>query len=236
MAISYNTSVVRDGLVLYLDAANPKSYPGTGTTWFDIKNTNNATLTNGVSFDSSNNGYFSFDGIDDFVNTSYLMISGNNSQNPISLDFFINPNSIQEPSSRLPLIIGSGYYSGFGLQYDGSGYRNWIRLTTGIFSHPINLTRDIFNHVVLIWGGESDSRIYTYLNGVLVQDSGATYGPFNQNHNPFPFRIGFPYTTGGAAASGYFKGGIGSIKIYNRALTATEVMQNFEATRGRYGI
>jgi hypothetical protein len=64
MAIAYNTSIVRDGLVLYLDAANPKSYPGTGTTWFDLSGKgNNATLYNSPVFNSA--GYFSPDGVND---------------------------------------------------------------------------------------------------------------------------------------------------------------------------
>jgi hypothetical protein len=236
MAISYNTSVVRDGLVLYLDAANPKSYPGNGNTWFDIKNTNNGTLINGVFFDNSNNGSFSFDGVDDYINTSYNIISGTDSSNPISIDFFIKPDLVQPATSFSPLIIGSAYYSGFGLQQTAGLYRNWIRLSTGSVSHNINLTTGIFNHIVLIWGGESDSKIYTYLNGILVAQNNITYGAFGQNHNSRPFRIGFPYTTGGNTATGYFKGNIGNIKVYNKVLTAAEVNQNFEALRGRYDI
>jgi hypothetical protein len=236
MAISYNTSVVRDGLVFYLDAANPKSYPGTGTTVFDMKNGINGTLINGVSFDASNNGSFSFDGVNDYINTSYNIISGTDSSNPISIDFFIKPDLVQPATSFQPVIIGSAYYSGFGLQQTGGIYRNWIRLTTGIKSHNISLTTGIFNHIVLIWGGELDSNIYTYLNGILVAQTSVTYGPFGQNHNSRPFRIGLPYTTGGNAATGHFKGNIGNIKVYNKVLTATEVKQNFEATRGRYGI
>jgi len=68
MGITYNTSIVRNGLVLHLDAANRKSYPGTGTTWTDLSGlNNNGTLTNGVSYQSVNQGAFNFDGIDDFV-------------------------------------------------------------------------------------------------------------------------------------------------------------------------
>jgi len=68
MATNYNPKITTDGLVLCLDAANPKSYPGSGTAWFDISgNSRNGTLTNSPTFSSSNQGYFSFDGTDDFV-------------------------------------------------------------------------------------------------------------------------------------------------------------------------
>jgi hypothetical protein len=69
MAVSYNTSLVRNGLVLYLDAANKKSYSGTGTSWIDLSgNSNNATLENGAGYNANNNGTMSFDAIDDYAN------------------------------------------------------------------------------------------------------------------------------------------------------------------------
>jgi hypothetical protein len=75
MGIGYNTSVVRDGLVLYLDAANRKSYPGSGTVVKDIvSNSINGTLLNGVSFSNSNKGIFSFDGVDDYINLQDISI------------------------------------------------------------------------------------------------------------------------------------------------------------------
>jgi hypothetical protein len=78
MGIGYNTSVVRDGLVLYLDAANLKSYPGSGTVVKDIvSNSINGTLLNGVSFSNSNKGIFSFDGVDDYINLQDISILNN---------------------------------------------------------------------------------------------------------------------------------------------------------------
>jgi len=67
MASSIAPNIVTDGLVLYLDAANTKSYPGSGTTWTDIAARNNGTLTNGPTFSSANGGLIVFDGIDDYV-------------------------------------------------------------------------------------------------------------------------------------------------------------------------
>ena len=63
--------IVTDGLVLCLDAANPKSYPGSGTTWTDLSgNGNNGTLVNGVGYNSDNGGSLSFDGVNDYVSKS----------------------------------------------------------------------------------------------------------------------------------------------------------------------
>ena len=75
MSTRYNPSIVRDNLVLYLDAANTKSYPGSGTTWKDISGKgNNGTLTNGPTFDSNNLGSIDFDGVNDHVVLSLSLI------------------------------------------------------------------------------------------------------------------------------------------------------------------
>ena len=71
MGVAYNPNIVTDGLVLCLDAANKRSYPGTGTTWTDRSaNGNNGTLTNGPTFDSANGGSIVFDGTNDYVTTT----------------------------------------------------------------------------------------------------------------------------------------------------------------------
>jgi hypothetical protein len=71
MAVFKNSSpIVTDGLVLYLDAGNVKSYPTTGTTWTDLVGVNNGVLTNGPTFNPSNGGSIVFDGTNDYVNCS----------------------------------------------------------------------------------------------------------------------------------------------------------------------
>ena len=68
MGVAYNSRIVTDGLALCLDAANSKSYPGSGSTWTDLSgNGNNATLTNGPTYSSANGGSIVFDGVNDYV-------------------------------------------------------------------------------------------------------------------------------------------------------------------------
>ena len=67
MAFSYSPKIVTDGLVFAVDAANKKSYPGSGTTWTDLAGSNDGTLTNGPTFDSGNGGSIVFDGSDDYI-------------------------------------------------------------------------------------------------------------------------------------------------------------------------
>jgi len=73
MGAAAGPDIVEDGLVLCLDAANPKSYPGSGNTWTDLRgNGNDGTLVNGVGYDSANNGSMVFDGVDDSIQSSNL--------------------------------------------------------------------------------------------------------------------------------------------------------------------
>jgi hypothetical protein len=125
MGLGHSPKIVTSGLVLYLDAANPKSYPGSGTNIVDVsKNNNTISLTNGTSFNNNLNGFFSFDGVNDYINTNYLIISGTDSSKAITIDLFIRPDAAQPTATFNPVIIGSGYYSGFGLRYTGSIYQN----------------------------------------------------------------------------------------------------------------
>ena len=73
MALAHSPRIVRDNIVQYLDAANTKSYPGSGTTWTDMSSRNrDGTLTNGPTFSTDNLGCFNFDGSNDYVNLNYV--------------------------------------------------------------------------------------------------------------------------------------------------------------------
>ena len=98
--------IVTNGLVMYLDAANPKSYPTTGTAWYDRSgNGNTGTLTNGPTFNSGNNGSIVFDGIDDYVSLS----SSPNLTNPLTICGFINTSIVSGVNQVIygPLANGS---------------------------------------------------------------------------------------------------------------------------------
>lgn len=237
MSVDAGPKISTDGLILCLDAANPKSYPGSGTSWIDVSgNDNNGTLTNNPTFENVDSGCFTFDGVDDYINTSYRLINGTDAAPPIYIEFVINPDATQPATTNSPLWIGSGYYSGFGMRYSGSVFQIWLRTSAGIFTDTLPLQRGIFQHVILGYGGEVDPSLYSYINGGLNSGRGITYAAFNQNLTSRPFRIGIPYTTGGNTATGYFNGKIAIVKVYNQALSQTEIQENFNALRGRYGI
>ena len=77
MSLGHGATIVRDGLVLYLDAANEKSYPGSGTTWYDLSgNGNDVTLINNPTYSTNNNGSFIFDGVDEYLSSVSLTHNG----------------------------------------------------------------------------------------------------------------------------------------------------------------
>jgi hypothetical protein len=223
MAIAYNTSVVRNGLVLYLDAANPKSYPGSGTTVFDMKNGINGTLINGVSFNSTNKGHFSFDGLDDYINLGDNALLNNtlNGSTNWTICYWCNPltdgrildrgNLAQDPTGSLELNAGSIF-------------RNNASGSSSILS--TNIINTGWNYVCLT--RNSSLLISWYLNGIFSNSTQATES----------FGGSGIWKIGRRAAnlSSIYSGDLSIISIYNKVLTIDEVKENFEATRGRFGI
>jgi hypothetical protein len=238
MSLGHGASVVRDGLVLHLDAANVKSYPGTGTTWGDLSGLgNNGTLVNGVGYASNNNGYMTFDGIDDYVDVSMsnFFPTYNDSvtyelwsYTPASATWHADP-----PGGNGTNIISRGTYAG----YNGLGRLStnnvvaaWYRgSTSGIASASFTISRDRWYHLVSIWTG---TRAELYVDGILRSTSEVSLvgNPTSSNVS-----IGRQRALGGNNG-GWYEGLINGVKIYNRRLLAAEVRQNFESLRGRYGI
>lgn len=225
MAIVYNTSIVRSGLVLHLDAANSKSYPSTGTAWTDLSgNSNNGTLTDGPTFDSSNGGSIVFDGINDFIETNKLGIvpASTNFTVSVWLNVPLNPTKVHG-------AIWSQDAGGMFYAYTTFGTAAGRVRFNGIGISEILVGTDIrgigWTNLVLQREG-STFRLYRNAN---IEASATNAGSVNVNST---FKIGREHST----LDRVFNGRISNFKVYNRALTAAEIAQNFEAIRGRYGI
>ena len=212
--------IVTSGLVLSVDAGNSASYPGTGTTWFDLSgNGRNLTLFNGTAYNSA--GYFDFDGTDDYAQTS---INGLNTGTviPHSLEMWVNFNTMTSPRWWLA-VIG---------QFD-TGSHHWIGTTTsqfGAWSAQCQLAPTLLpaTNWMQIVGTFDGTTLTYYVNNVNTGGSCAASG-FNFTNTDFSIGL----RLGGEA---YFNGKVAVSRIYNRALTATEVAQNFNVLRGRYGL
>ena len=224
MALSHSPSIITDGLVLCLDAANSKSYPGSGTTWTDLSGQgNNGTLVNGVGYNSGNLGSLSFDGVNDYISTP---ITGTFSQ--ITFEFY---GFFDDPNLNMLLRQESAFGDWtnlrvhFGTRWTGSNAGMHFNVN-GIWqtTPPTNL-RYGWNHYILVYDTVNNLK-RVYLNGILSSSHGT-----NGNMVLGDFRIGVATNL-----NAYYRGNISNFRVYNRALTASEIQQNFNALRGRYGI
>jgi len=227
MAFNYSPKVITDGLVLYLDAANRYSYVSGSTSWNDIsRGGNNGTLVNGPTFSSANAGSIVFDGTNDYV-SSPLQKTPNNT----SVQLWYKWNGVNQFAILTYIGIGNWLDPGIGLLlHDGSGNASGNKvgvLIGGIAFNTIISSATLVNN---IWTQLTFTRSTTlttlYQNGLIVGTSTTT--PDSQN-TLLPIRVigGTVYYPGGSFAS---------VSIYDRALTSTEVLQNYNATKTRFGL
>jgi len=223
------SNIVTDGLVLHLDAGNTSSYPGTGTIWSDLTgNGNNGTLTNGATYLTDNGGIMSFDGINDYVstpNTTFLDLPNNT-----SMEFWVNSNSLNN------IDIISHRFNCYGAAYNptwANGYTpgklsiyyyisGWKGVSTTTTPLP-----NTWYHLVGTYDG---STMKIYLNGVLENTRGAV-GTIKQYESNLDIGgyTGYPGTYA-------WDGEIPIVRYYHKTLTDSEVLQNYNATKGRFGL
>lgn len=232
MAFAHSPQIVTNGLVLALDAGNTKSYASGSTTWLDKSgNGNNGTLTNGPTFSSANGGSIVFDGVDDYVN-----IGVNKSCNRFTGDFAVSAwVNRSNTGGTWGNIIGDYYTNSTGNALE---WQLMINSTAQLFlynvtnGYVINAIASGFNantwiNVVLTRIG-STINLYANTNLVTSVTNTTTFGSATGNLN-----IGID----GNNAAEPFTGKIANILIYkNKGLTTSEVQQNFNALRGRFGI
>jgi hypothetical protein len=223
MAIVYNTSIVRDGLALYLDAANIKSYPGSGTAWTDLSgNGRNGTLTLGPTYSSLNNGSIIFDGTDD-----YVQCTGSLTVTAATFVAWIRRNGNQDQYDGILFSRGTSI-TGMNFNLSNQLGYHW---NDAINTHTWNSGLTIPD---LTWCMVAVSVTSTSATAYLCQASGITTATNNVSHTSS--LIDDIKIARDEFSTRYFAGNIAIAQLYNRALTAAEVTQNFEATRGRYGI
>jgi hypothetical protein len=224
MGVYAGPDVVENGLVLALDAGNAKSYPGSGTTWTDLSgNGNNGTLVNGVGYSGSNLGSLVFDGVDDGVNC------GNNSSlnvgNNITANAWFYVNSI----ASFQAILGK-VTSDFGLGWELVNSSGTFRTTFRPSATQVNLSVGSLSignwYMGTMTFDNTTARLY--LNGIQT-GSTTTGGPVTLNSTE-------PLTIGRRVQGNFYNGNIAQVSIYNRALTAQEIQQNFIATKSRFGL
>ena len=211
-------NIVKNGLVLWLDAANTKSYPGSGTTWTDLSGNNNSgSLVNGPTFSSTNNGSIVTDGINDYIQSiSLSSISITN----FTIQVWVYPTNIgggngyitvfDTPSRHLSLWIGNNYYG--------------LGTTQGSYGGNYNIQNNIWYCFTIIKQGSSAILIKNNYEITSNLGVGATYTT--------QLELGSNPSGGGTPMQGRYA----IISFYNRALSQAEVQQNYNATKARFGL
>ena len=222
MAANYGTSIVTNSSLTLVDAANPRSYPGTGTTWRDLSGNGNTFALTGTPPSYNANGYFTFNG-----STQSTSIAGfNPTVSQYSMICWIysaaNHNTVNGICMGRNGTSAYGIGLGFGSATNQLGY-NWATLTTYNWSSGLIIPNNQWSMVAI---STTTTSATLYLNNQFATNSHAassfTFPGITLGNDP-----GF---------SRYFNGNIAAAQVYNRALSRSEIQQNFNAYRGRYGI
>jgi hypothetical protein len=226
MGITYNTSIVRNGLVLHLDAANKKSYPGTGTVWKDLSGLgNHGTLVNGVGFNSSNKGFLTFNGSNHCIELNQYPQIYNNSVTMSGWFYFDIANTRDVLFSNYTATPNVGFE-----RHTSDRLRLfWNSGANDVFSDNNIAPANEWLYICII-RNKDVSQFQFYVNGILRSNPSVTSADLPSVNGPF--RIGRDIRTDFTALGG----NCSNVQLYNRALSQSEVQQNFNALRGRYGI
>lgn len=223
MATSYSPKINTNGLVFCLDAANPKSYPRTGTTWRDLSgNQINGTLTLGPTFNSVDGGSIVFDGVDD-----YVICAGSITTSTGTFISWIKRNGTQAQFdgivfSRSTNVTGINFNTSNQLGYHWNG-----ALDTYTWNSGLTVPDSIWCMCAVSVAASSATAYICQSSGITsavntVSHTSTVIDDINVGRDEFSTRL--------------FSGSVASAFIYNRALSAQEILQNFNATRGRFGV
>ena len=250
MGVAYNSKIVTDGLVLCLDAANRKSYPSpfTGTAWTDLSgNGNTGTLFNTPTYSSSNGGSLGFDGTNEYAQST-ITLTDAQAEGDLTYEYWVQPTRTIN-ASYTQSTSGTEYFSAWSNQ----GLANIIEYKYNNASYAA--FQFCFGTNGFVVGAHSfayappflvDYQSYTGISHLIVIKSGTgcsyyVNGVFKKSASQSRILGAVPSLITSSAIYGnafgrYFQGNIYSYKLYTRALTATEIAQNYNALKGRYGL
>ena len=209
-------------LKLFIDAGNPASYPGSGTTVTDLIGNQNGTLVNGVGYSSDDGGTFTFDGVNDYIDFGINTTIQPTTSRTVSMWALIN--------TATNGVFYSDYTTSTGLNgvlvnSDGNNGRMYFCGTTGNQFLSNVITKNTWTYLTFSFNG---SNIYTYRNGVLITSSTQNYTMLN-GINKTTIGDTFP-------SDGYpLNGKISQLKIYDECRTYAQILTDFNEFKARYG-
>ena len=219
-------NIVTTNLQLYYDSGLYNSYVGTGTSVIDLSGNNRTgTLINGTGFISSGVGTFDFDGSDDYITSSLAT----NATNNVTIDAWFNSDNVSQAGQMIVYNGSDNGGNGFGvsINYEGSTSGNIYVLYGALswFDTGIPVSSGIWYHVAMTISGTS---LKVYLNGLQVYTTTAS----NPNQPTLYTNVG----RNDYSAARYFNGKIPIARVYTSALTAQQILQNYNAQKGRFGL
>jgi hypothetical protein len=215
-------NIVTSGLTTILDAGFIPSYPRTGSTWYDLSgNVNDGTLLNNPTFTTSNNGYFTFNGTNQVATLTSL-----NLQQNFTLSGWFNPN-----------VLNGFAMFGQGITSANQGLHVWYISNTvirfGMYANDTDFTVSTstgnWYNIVCTYSNSSPYTKQLYINGVAQTGNVISAAAYVGTGT---FRLGATYSSAGNYGNGSYSG----MKTYNRILSQTEITQNYNALKGRYGL
>ena len=230
-------NIVTNGLVLNLDAANPSSYAGSGNTSYDLSGFGNtATLVNGTGFGVTGGGMFVFDGSNDYVTIGDKLDLGLDSY---SFTCWFKLNSVSGYQCIFSKSVATNVDNRYALYLINNKLQSFLQGNQGASGPDVDITSSVtlstgtWYHVSSVY--DRSGTLKLYVNGSL--DSSATISQWQSVNiqSSYTFKIG-AYASPGDTPSFFTNGNITSFLAYNRALSATEIMQNYNATKGRFGL
>lgn len=245
MSNQYGPRIVTNGLVLCLDAGNSKSYPGSGTAWNDLASNISGSLVNSPIYSSNDKGYFTFDGVDEY----YSVVSGIPARtNTLTNDIWVYPTSLTGGENgnstliRMPSTVrqdGSSADFIFTIQNIGgplARINTEIRNLANTGYQPLESSTIIsankwYNIVQVINTTAGNFRLY--VNGVLIVNRSIDIYTMITSG---AIQIAQQGTNTASAFARRLTGRVASVKLYGTALSASEVLQNYNATKGRFGL
>ena len=236
MAFSFSPRTVTDGLILNLDAANNRSYISGSTTWTDLSRSNiNGTLTNGPTFNTASGGSIIFDGTDD-----YVLSPDNTTLRPtiFTIDVWFRPTSFSTFNTLIVKPVNGPVWTSPFLSYmirlQTSGTLLQCGTNNGSYQAlDTSLTFLTNTNYNITFTYNSSTRVATvYRNGAQVNTTTFTAGGITYSTSSLLIGAGY-----GASPTGeHFAGNIFNIKMYDKVLTPTEVLQNYNSLKTRFGL
>ena len=227
MPVSGGPDIADSGIVLSLDAADSYSYPGSGSSWFDLSGNNNHCTLTGTAFSTANGGILTFNGTSDFGNIATMTNLNNQfSTNEVWVKFN-NPTAAvaEHVISRANVSVGTfNIIKNISTLLLGN-FRNDANTQTSLIQPTSTVTTN-WTHLVFTYNG---TTLALYQNGQQLATTSLS-GVINTG-GTLTINIGR-----NTSAAAYFNGSMGIARIYNRGLSASEVLQNFDANKSRFGL